>query len=935
LTTVKICSEPRPPSISSHPSERRRILRVAGTALGVVLSLLPAAFQAQELPSASGETTEPSPARFPLLPAAGLPESTAVPSPRAFLGRPAGADGPIGAADLARYLRALDEASARVTAVPLGNSDEGREIVGIAVSDEENLAALERYRSIGSRLADPRATTAAEVEGLAAEGKLVYLLWSGARAADVAAPEALAGVAFRLAVSEQPEIQALRRDAVVVVVPVLDPDARERALLWYQKNLQGRKVAPGDPLATPPAWGAYAADDADQDGLRGMLAGSRALAGAFFSFLPQVVHELRDGSEPWVTLRGAPSGPTAGVDRGAAAELSGLADAERARLTAVGVPAVRVSADWDAWWPGTLGGVAALHNALTRRTEIFAAPSGAPLRVEADGATVTWTAEDSVRLGEAAALAALIPAAAHKLELLSGLWGRARRAVEAGRSAPPYAYLLPGEGEDPARRGALLDGLASQHVEGGRLAADATLGGRPFRAGAVVIRLDQPYGAAARLLLGEQAWPGGGPRPAAAGWSWPAIFGIEAQAIDDPRILEVPLTFGGEPAAKGVTGAGGSGDDLFLLRDSGQVGLLRARVLLGSYQVDAADRPFQAAGAAYSAGSWIVQAPRAAVEAVAAKTGLSFEAAATLPEVGRHIVDLPRLGLYVPWSDTRGAGWVRLALDAAGIPYAVVTDADLKAGELGRRFDLLILPDARGGWVRQLHGLDPGVLPWTSVGGGGAPAGLEVTGGFGLAGLASLDCFVRDGGVLLTMGNGALVPLAAGLLRGADGPSAASPAWLGSEVAAAVARLESPLAYGYGARTSLFIAGGPWIDTAQLDPRWTVVRFGPGKRTAEARAEPAPEDPSAIEVEDIEAREEVKPAAVSTAAPEDLRAVRTGAAVDGETAGSRPALLDVPVGRGRVVALAFDPFARALPLSDLRFAYNALLYWNDLPGVEP
>jgi hypothetical protein len=49
----------------------------------------------------------------------------------------------------------------------------------------------------------------------------------------------------------------------------------------------------------------------------------------------------------------------------------------------------------------------------------------------------------------------------------------------------------------------------------------------------------------------------------------------------------------------------------------------------------------------------------------------------------------------------------------------------------------------------------------------------------------------------------------------------------------------------------------------------------------------------------------------------------------------KPAILDVPVGRGRVVAYDFDPIHRYLTLSDFRLVWNAVLNWNDLPATPP
>ena len=48
----------------------------------------------------------------------------------------------------------------------------------------------------------------------------------------------------------------------------------------------------------------------------------------------------------------------------------------------------------------------------------------------------------------------------------------------------------------------------------------------------------------------------------------------------------------------------------------------------------------------------------------------------------------------------------------------------------------------------------------------------------------------------------------------------------------------------------------------------------------------------------------------------------------------KPAILDVPVGKGRVILFAFNPLHRYLNLSDFRFAYNAILHWNDLPAAS-
>jgi len=53
-------------------------------------------------------------------------------------------------------------------------SEEGREMLVAAVSDEANLAKLDRYKEITARLADPRGLSDAEAQKLIAEGKPIY-----------------------------------------------------------------------------------------------------------------------------------------------------------------------------------------------------------------------------------------------------------------------------------------------------------------------------------------------------------------------------------------------------------------------------------------------------------------------------------------------------------------------------------------------------------------------------------------------------------------------------------------------------------------------------------------------------------------------------------------------------------------------------------------
>src|SRR6266536_2155107 len=77
-----------------------------------------------------------------------LPASASVPTPQAVIGDIAGAPGKLPyAADVHRYMRMLEAASPRVKVHTIGRTEEGREMIAVAVASERLLAALEENRA--------------------------------------------------------------------------------------------------------------------------------------------------------------------------------------------------------------------------------------------------------------------------------------------------------------------------------------------------------------------------------------------------------------------------------------------------------------------------------------------------------------------------------------------------------------------------------------------------------------------------------------------------------------------------------------------------------------------------------------------------------------------------------------------------------------------
>ena len=143
------------------------------------LGLLGAAADSDAPETASTEaiarfTTEP---RYLSPWVATVPESAQVPSPLDFFGHVSGAAGELTYSDRAyAYYRALAKASPRVHVETIGKTEEGREIVLVAIADEDGIRDLERLKAATAALADPRKTDEAAAAGAHRRGASHLLL---------------------------------------------------------------------------------------------------------------------------------------------------------------------------------------------------------------------------------------------------------------------------------------------------------------------------------------------------------------------------------------------------------------------------------------------------------------------------------------------------------------------------------------------------------------------------------------------------------------------------------------------------------------------------------------------------------------------------------------------------------------------------------------
>src|SRR5918994_384527 len=224
-----------------------------------------------------------------------LPASASVPSPRAFLERIPGAPGElVDSATAYRYARALAAASPRVEIFTIGRSEEGRDIVLLAIADEQGIQTLEQLKQDTAALADPRQTDPAAAEQIVARARPIYYFNASLHADETGSTESVVELAYRLAVSEQTMIQRMRENLVVLINPVSNPDGRDKVVEWFYRFLKGKTDRDTLPRLSPPYWSKYAFVDINRDAHQLVHEETRAVSRMFFEWHPTVVHDLHE-----------------------------------------------------------------------------------------------------------------------------------------------------------------------------------------------------------------------------------------------------------------------------------------------------------------------------------------------------------------------------------------------------------------------------------------------------------------------------------------------------------------------------------------------------------------------------------------------------------------------------------------------------------------
>jgi Zinc carboxypeptidase len=701
-------------------------------------------------------------------PAASQPAAaSSIPTPISVLGHNPGDDFYLADyEDTLRYFHALAAASDRIKMFTVGTSTEGRPIEIAVISSPENLAKLDEYKQIAGRLAHATNLNDAQALALARTSKVIVHIDGGLHSSEVAGPQHTMVIAYKLLSSQNdPEVDAILNNVILVLWPTLNPDGQDMIVHWYRRNLGTKyEVSP-----MPWLYQKYVGHDNNRDGFMLNMKEEQVVAKEQLDFSPEIFY-CQHQTAPFPARIWIPpfSDPiSTNINPIVRSWLNLIGTNMTAYLDEHQMPGAISESEFDNWYAGFMDWASVFRNEMSFFTETALYHYATPhfytvndfpkpfrdLRALSMYSTPWkggwWRLKDAVDYMVSADMSVLDLAARNRQTLLYNRYQAARDNIELYSKEPPFAYVISSKQTDTPEA-AHLAGLMIENgldVYTAKNGFDAN--GVHYPDGSWVIPMNQPFAPMAKELFERQRYPTEieeGTSKAVdlpydvTGWTLPLQFGVNVDAVTDPltaaqRAALTPIDKVTLPATS-VEGAG----PVFAVthRANASFELVNAALKAGAH-VALAQEPVKTAEGKETGAFLLSGIGRASLDSLVKQYGVNAVAvsnpAHTLP------LKQARVGLYRPWEPSIDEGWTRWILRTYGFAPISIYNADMRAAGLRSRFDVIILPNISSN--QMMDGFGIGVVPG------------QYAGGIGRQGLDNLRQFVRDGGTLVAFNDSA------------------------------------------------------------------------------------------------------------------------------------------------------------------------------------
>jgi zinc carboxypeptidase len=691
-------------------------------------------------------------------------------TPEQFLGFRVGEDRKLARWDkIVEYLKLVDAASNRVNLRELGKTTLNNTFIALEISSPDTIKNLDRYKELERKLYfQGGAPSAAERDEIFRSGKAVALVTCNIHSTEIGASQMVLELVHRLATEDSPTIKKILDNVILLLVPSLNPDGQIMVTDWYNKNVGTEyEVSP-----LPWLYHHYIGHDNNRDMYMFTQKESQLTARLLWrDWFPSVwldEHQMgSNGARIFVMPATDPINPNV---HPLVYRWNGIfGQAQAAALEAEGKDGIIYNSTYTNFWQGAMAWSGWWHNQVGLLTEVASArvaspieqrraqPGQSPPASSEDSQQQTrrqmmenpneplppprdttprteyprpwlggrWTLRDIVDYELIATMALLETAADRREQLLKQIYEINRATVEKGVQNDVAAILINAQTQhNPRAADHLIEKLQLAGVEVSRAESEFETDGKKYPPGTYVIPMNQVFARYAKDLLEKQTYPevrrspSSPPEPPydVTAWSLGMQMGVETAFVKKPLPNGLRL----------IKAAGSSS------------AVARADVK--------ASATYNGADDAVTINRWLKSGTAVTIAATQHDGTISSSMAVadanllstTKPKAYFTVQSAPRIGLYQPWTSNMDEGWTRWVLEQYEFPYATIHNAEIKAGRLREKFNVVMLADQSPRDI--LEGNN-----FKSI-------RQEYRGGIGEDGLEALRIFVREGGTLITLG---------------------------------------------------------------------------------------------------------------------------------------------------------------------------------------
>jgi murein tripeptide amidase MpaA len=789
--------------------------------------------------------------------------ATTLPAPESVLGFKPGTDRKLAKWEsFVTYFRQLAEKSDRLKLEELGKTTLGRPFVMVTITAADNLQRLDEFKNIQRQLADPRKVTG-DAAALLARGKTVVAITCSIHSTEVGGTFSCTELAHKLASDNSAETKSILDNTIILMIPSLNPDGTDIVAEWYFKTLG----TPSEGAAPPELYHHYTGHDNNRDWYAFTQIETQLTVDKLLNvWHPQILHDIHqmggNGARFFVPPYTEPWEPN--IDPALTTGVNALGSHMAWELNTQGKRGVVLNGVYDAYSPARA--YTHYHAGLRILSETASARLATPVNV--------------------------LPAA-----LRSGIGYDARE-----RS---WNYPAPWLGG----RWTLRDIIDYQTAGAWALLKHAANNRELYLRNFYDIgqRAVAAQGMPYAILLPEPALPAS-LQDAVARMKTGVAQAQQSTGTDKEKHDKEEAVVGqisNEPSS--------SAEVSYYYKTEGLDRVL-AILKRGGVEVQRASKPFMADGKSYPAGTHLIsmKQPYAAfaktlleaqrypdlldggvprrpydvtahtlpllmnVQAVFVRAPFEVEARPEPMSVviqGRTRANSPlRLGLYKSYAAAMDEGWTRWVFDQYKFPYKSLLDGEIKQSNLNEKFDAILLPEQSRREL--LEGLSATQYP------------AAYAGGLGTEGVKALRAFVAAGGTLIALNDACEFAVeqlqlpVRNVLQGVSNRDFYCP---GSILRTEVS-VEHPLAFGLEKESIAWFEQSPAFEITDATRAKAVITY-----------------------------------------PAHASSLLSGWILGEQRLRGKAALVEVTVGKGRVILFGFRPQYRGQSLATLPLLFNAIL----------